>query len=244
MIVGSNKVGKSNLLHALRLVLDPTLPDSARRLRPEEDIWDGVERPFKLTDRVLISVELRGWDGDDNLEALLTEHIVDETPGRTRITYLFQPDPTLTEAPKKEQDWIFSVFAGDDPDNPIVLPFSPFAAAVAAVIAIAAKSLLDPAFYAEVLDKTLGAIQAVSGNIPDSDQRAAFASATRDFAPLAHAANAPVFVGQFDNQGNAATPAAFMLPQGKVGTAPQLLLVGLVVLAAIAAISRRGGRGR
>jgi putative ATP-dependent endonuclease of the OLD family len=30
VIVGENKIGKSNLLHALRLVLDPSLPDSAR----------------------------------------------------------------------------------------------------------------------------------------------------------------------------------------------------------------------
>lgn len=123
----------------------------------------------------------------------------------------------------------------------VVLPFSPFVTAVAALIAIAAQSLLDPAFYAEVLEKSQGAIQAVSGNIPDSDQRAAFASATRHFAPLAHAANAPLFVGQFDDQGNAVTPAAFMLPQGKVGTTPQLLLIGLFALAAMALISRRGG---
>lgn len=41
VIVGENGVGKSNLLHALRLVLDPDLPDSARRLRGE-DIHDGA----------------------------------------------------------------------------------------------------------------------------------------------------------------------------------------------------------
>jgi putative ATP-dependent endonuclease of OLD family len=28
VIIGENKIGKSNLLHALRLVLDPSLPDS------------------------------------------------------------------------------------------------------------------------------------------------------------------------------------------------------------------------
>ena len=30
VVVGENRVGKSNLLYALRLLLDPTLPDSAR----------------------------------------------------------------------------------------------------------------------------------------------------------------------------------------------------------------------
>jgi len=39
-VVGENNMGKSNLLLALRLVLDPRLPDSARQLR-EEDFWDG-----------------------------------------------------------------------------------------------------------------------------------------------------------------------------------------------------------
>ena len=32
VIVGENKIGKSNLVYALRLVLDPSLPDSARKL--------------------------------------------------------------------------------------------------------------------------------------------------------------------------------------------------------------------
>jgi putative ATP-dependent endonuclease of OLD family len=31
--LGENKIGKTNLLFALRLILDPSLPDSARRLR-------------------------------------------------------------------------------------------------------------------------------------------------------------------------------------------------------------------
>jgi putative ATP-dependent endonuclease of OLD family len=41
VIVGENRVGKSNFIHALRLVLDPTLPNSERYLR-REDFWDGL----------------------------------------------------------------------------------------------------------------------------------------------------------------------------------------------------------
>jgi putative ATP-dependent endonuclease of OLD family len=41
VIVGENKIGKSNLIHALRLVLDPRLPDVERQLRLE-DFWDGL----------------------------------------------------------------------------------------------------------------------------------------------------------------------------------------------------------
>ena len=40
-IVGENRAGKSNLVHALRLVLDASLPNSDRQLRAE-DSWDGL----------------------------------------------------------------------------------------------------------------------------------------------------------------------------------------------------------
>ena len=46
VIVGENGVGKSNLLHVLRLVVDPGLPDSARQLR-EEDVWEGAARGWR-----------------------------------------------------------------------------------------------------------------------------------------------------------------------------------------------------
>ena len=45
VIVGENQAGKSNLIHALRLILDPALPDSYRMLRAE-DFWDGLSKPF------------------------------------------------------------------------------------------------------------------------------------------------------------------------------------------------------
>src|SRR5438552_3605624 len=45
VVVGENNVGKSNLLDALRLVLDPSLPDNARILR-SEDFWDGLGSRF------------------------------------------------------------------------------------------------------------------------------------------------------------------------------------------------------
>ncbi len=45
VIVGENKVGKSNFLFALRLILDPSLPDTARKLRDEDF------RPWERGDR-------------------------------------------------------------------------------------------------------------------------------------------------------------------------------------------------
>lgn len=42
VLVGENGTGKSNLLFALRLVLDSTLPESARHLS-SDDFWDGFD---------------------------------------------------------------------------------------------------------------------------------------------------------------------------------------------------------
>src|SRR5438067_1775102 len=63
VIVGENGAGKSNLLHALRLLLDPSLPENARRLR-QEDFWDGLPRPLKASDRILISVDVTDFESN------------------------------------------------------------------------------------------------------------------------------------------------------------------------------------
>jgi putative ATP-dependent endonuclease of OLD family len=77
--VDENKVGKSNLIHAIRLVLDPSLSDSVRQLRLE-DFWDGLDRPLSNDDRIEISVELTDFKDDPKQLALLCEHIVSHEP--------------------------------------------------------------------------------------------------------------------------------------------------------------------
>ena len=116
VIVGENKIGKSNLLHALRLVLDPSLPDSARKLR-EEDFWDGLERPLGKDDCITISVELADFEDDENQLAVLAEHLVEPEPMVARLTYVWQPLPGLEEGPKKDADYEFLVYGGNRPEN-------------------------------------------------------------------------------------------------------------------------------
>src|SRR3984885_15477032 len=41
VLVGENRSGKSNLIHAVRLVLDPTLSGADRQLS-RDDFWDGL----------------------------------------------------------------------------------------------------------------------------------------------------------------------------------------------------------
>jgi AAA ATPase domain len=72
VIVGENCVGKSNLIFALRLILDPTLPDSVRKLRLE-DFWDGLPRPLTKDDRIEISVDLAAFEDNEDLLAILSD---------------------------------------------------------------------------------------------------------------------------------------------------------------------------
>jgi len=116
VIVGENKIGKSNLLCALRLVLDPSLPDSARKLR-EEDFWDGLKRPLRKTDYIGVSVEISDFETNENCLAVLAEHLIQPEPMVARLTYRWQPLPSLEHDPAKDADYEFLVYGGDRPEN-------------------------------------------------------------------------------------------------------------------------------
>lgn len=118
VIVGENKIGKSNLLYALRLVLDPSLSDAARQLR-DEDFWDGLARPLRLEDKITIAVDLRDFEADIELTALLADHLVDAEPMTARITFVFQPLSTLDAAPTRSADYEFVIYGGDRPENEV-----------------------------------------------------------------------------------------------------------------------------
>ncbi len=118
VMLGENKVGKTNLLFALRLILDPALPDSMRRLRLD-DFWDGLPRPLALDDAIEISVEFQGFEKSENLLAVLADHLVKPDPMVARITYRYQPVAGLKEAPRSEADYEFIIFGGGRPDNTV-----------------------------------------------------------------------------------------------------------------------------
>jgi putative ATP-dependent endonuclease of OLD family len=125
VIVGENRVGKSNLVHAIRLVLDSSLSNKGRRLRAEDfsehlgldPIADGAE--------IRISVELEDFGEDGGLMAALRHAIVSGDPVRARITYRFGPGE-LEEL--QEGDEAFSPDAyqwsiyGREDENPRRIP--------------------------------------------------------------------------------------------------------------------------
>lgn len=116
VIVGENKIGKSNLLYALRLILDPSLPDSARKLR-EEDFWDGLPQPLTKDHRIIVSIEIADFEDDENALAVLAEHLVEPDPMVARLTYVWQPLAGLEGDPTKDADYEFFVYGGDRMEN-------------------------------------------------------------------------------------------------------------------------------
>lgn len=90
VIVGENKVGKSNFMHALRLVLDPTLSESSRLLQLS-DFWDGLTRPLN-DEEIRIDIELTEFEHDVKLKSVLSDYLVKDSPLTVGLTYRFFPE--------------------------------------------------------------------------------------------------------------------------------------------------------
>jgi putative ATP-dependent endonuclease of OLD family len=91
VIVGENRVGKSNLVHAIRLVLDSSLGNAARWLRTEDFSEHIGPDPMGNGAEIRISVELEDFGEDGGLMAALRHAIISGDPLRARITYRFGP---------------------------------------------------------------------------------------------------------------------------------------------------------
>lgn len=112
VVVGENRVGKSNLLYALRLLLDPTLPDSARQLR-RADFWDGLEG-LTADDRIVVSVEIRDFEDDLDILTLLTDFRLDADPQTVRLTFELRARADLEGPPSTDSDYDFICYGGED----------------------------------------------------------------------------------------------------------------------------------
>jgi putative ATP-dependent endonuclease of the OLD family len=112
VVAGENGVGKSNLLYALRLLLDPSLPDSARHLTLA-DFWDGLESAGR-DDKVIVSIEIKDFEGNLDVLALLTDYRLDDDPETVRLTFEFRVRPDLEGGPSSEQDYEFICYGGEN----------------------------------------------------------------------------------------------------------------------------------
>jgi len=112
VVVGENRVGKSNLLHGLRLIFDPTLPDSARELQMG-DFWDGIG-DFNQNTRIRVSIEIKDFERDPDVLSVLTDFRIPGSPHTVSLTYEFKPKTGLPRAPSSEKDFEFICFGGQD----------------------------------------------------------------------------------------------------------------------------------
>lgn len=90
VIVGENNAGKSNLIYALRLVLDTSLPNSARYLEAS-DFWDGLEKPF-AGNEIHVTVEFADFDRDENELASVRDCFKEGDIGLlSAISFIYRP---------------------------------------------------------------------------------------------------------------------------------------------------------
>ncbi|SKC30734.1 recombination protein F [Photobacterium piscicola] len=115
VIVGENKVGKSNFLFSLRLVLDPSLSDLDRFLSLD-DFWDGLGGD-KLGSTIKISLEISGIDQSPTTLAALADGLIDITTHTAKITYVYQPKSGVTI--NSLNDYEYNIYLGNTEDIPI-----------------------------------------------------------------------------------------------------------------------------
>lgn len=111
VIVGENRVGKSNLIFAMRLVLDSSLADSARQLKLT-DICDACD--LANDPEVQVDLDFSEFDSDKNLLALLTDHRTADDHNIARVSYVFRRRPDVPVPATSEADFEFKVFGGGD----------------------------------------------------------------------------------------------------------------------------------
>ncbi|MCV9937693.1 AAA family ATPase [Boseaceae bacterium BT-24-1] len=111
VLLGENRIGKSNLLFAIRLILDPTLPDSARQLKLS-DLWDGA--PPDFSEVIEVHLEIADFTSDLGLVALLTDFRTAHDPTIARLSYVFRKKADVVGIPQSSEDCEFIVFGGGD----------------------------------------------------------------------------------------------------------------------------------
>jgi putative ATP-dependent endonuclease of OLD family len=195
VLVGENRSGKTNLIHAVRLVLDPSL-SAVHRTLIREDFAEALGAdPMADGSVIEISVELEDFEDDRGLVATLNSALIAGEPMRARLTYRFGPrDLDVDEEPATEGSsaYAWSIYGADDQERRVGLdlrtylhhvhlhalrdaegdiaswrrsPLRPLLEEVGR-----ATSVDDLKALAEVLDKANGAVRALK-SVQDASKR-------------------------------------------------------------------------
>ncbi|WP_394212627.1 ATP-dependent endonuclease [Enterovibrio calviensis] len=117
VIVGENRVGKSNLIEALRLILDPSLPDAKRQLQVS-DFWDGCSINSSETPTVEVHVDFDIEDSAPSILALMNDFRRPTEPSKARLSYKFRVTPptegaSIDVGALSINDFEFITYGGD-----------------------------------------------------------------------------------------------------------------------------------
>lgn len=91
-IIGENNIGKTNLLHAIRLAIDVNLPSPFRHLT-ENDFHTGID--IRTPQQIIVSLEIRDYKDRDNERAMVGCWEVDDD--LARVHYRFRPRRLVRE---------------------------------------------------------------------------------------------------------------------------------------------------
>lgn len=123
VIVGENRSGKSNLIHALRLVLDPSMSRTDRQLT-RDDFWAGLGAgipdfdPYHSRSEITISVDISNFEDNDQLLAALSDALIpSETALTARLTYRYGPSVTTTLDTGQKPVYRGAIYGGLEPTN-------------------------------------------------------------------------------------------------------------------------------
>src|SRR5690625_2307043 len=90
VIIGENNVGKTNLLKAVQLILDPSLSDEDRYLT-ETDFFDVLDDPMGNNEIIEIVLEIKGFEHNNAIVAEMSDATVEADPATLRLTYRYEP---------------------------------------------------------------------------------------------------------------------------------------------------------
>lgn len=119
VIVGENRSGKSNLIHALRLVLDTSLSIADRQL-DRDDFWDGLNDgsedwdPLADGHVIEVAIDIVGFADNPRVLAALADALLAEDPPRARMTYRFGPVDMGDDAIPVASRYQGRVYGGDN----------------------------------------------------------------------------------------------------------------------------------
>ncbi len=114
IIIGENNIGKTNLLRALQLILDPRLADEDRQLN-ESDFFNGITDPMVNKEEIEIAIEIQGFENNKALLSVLSDATVSLSPPTLGITYNYAP---IEKEDTSAIEYVFNIYQGKDKTIP------------------------------------------------------------------------------------------------------------------------------